>query len=350
MGFVKLMTLFQLLVQMITGLGLTIETIELGRYDTVVYKVIASTKTTRVNQQLSYDQLNGFQSLSELAKYKPSSELGINGMFYNHMGRPYGSIMMNGEFVSATQVGSPILTIDKEGMVQLLDSKFEVNIKVNGKRIPVSYNRDSGKIRLYTAWYGETDKTFHRHFNIRVEKNRCLDIVNSRSEVDLVSDNAIRKGLPTSFNLVIDQAEAVDIKKGDKITVEIETDFDYQRTKEAFQTGGWLVRKGKNVAKKKEAYIGPTNSLQPRTAIGIVDQQTILVILADGRNYPDSSGLTGYQLAEILLQNGCTAAGYLDGGASTTLVQAGQVINKPSLKKEKKIAHGIFFERVFRLE
>lgn len=69
--------------------------------------------------------------------------------------------------------------------------------------------------------------------------------------------------------------------------------------------------------------------IQPRTAIGQKKDGTILMLVIDGRQ-KESLGATLKNVQDIFLQYGAYNAFNLDGGASTTMVYDGKVVNNPS--------------------
>lgn len=75
--------------------------------------------------------------------------------------------------------------------------------------------------------------------------------------------------------------------------------------------------------------VGRAMSSNPRTAIGIIDENHYIIVVSDGRT-SESEGLTLYQLAAVMKQYGVTTAYNLDGGGSSTLYFNGQIINKPT--------------------
>lgn len=75
--------------------------------------------------------------------------------------------------------------------------------------------------------------------------------------------------------------------------------------------------------------VGRAMSSNPRTAIGILDENHYIIIVSDGRT-SESEGLTLYQLAQVMQSYGATTAYNLDGGGSSTLYFNGQIINKPT--------------------
>ena len=69
--------------------------------------------------------------------------------------------------------------------------------------------------------------------------------------------------------------------------------------------------------------------IQPRTAIAQKKDGTILMLVIDGRQ-TNSLGATLKNVQDILLQYGAYNAFNLDGGASSTMVYDGKVVNSPS--------------------
>lgn len=68
---------------------------------------------------------------------------------------------------------------------------------------------------------------------------------------------------------------------------------------------------------------------QPRTAIGVVDDNHLVVVVVDGRSPGYSAGVTMTGLAEILQGLGAQTAYNLDGGGSSTMVFGGELVNDP---------------------
>jgi exopolysaccharide biosynthesis protein len=69
---------------------------------------------------------------------------------------------------------------------------------------------------------------------------------------------------------------------------------------------------------------------QPRTAIGIIDDEHIVLVVVDGRETGYSRGVTMTELAEIMTSLGVTTAYNLDGGGSSEMWFDGEVVNEPS--------------------
>src|SRR5690606_7918110 len=67
----------------------------------------------------------------------------------------------------------------------------------------------------------------------------------------------------------------------------------------------------------------------PRSAIGFLDEHTLILMVIDGRQKA-SVGVTLEELAEIMFKVGCHDAVNLDGGGSSVMVAADEVVNVPT--------------------
>ena len=92
--------------------------------------------------------------------------------------------------------------------------------------------------------------------------------------------------------------------------------------------GPSLVENGE-ISVDTNTEVGQAMSSNPRTAIGIIDENHYIIIVSDGRT-SESKGLSLYQMAEAMKSYGVKTAYNLDGGGSSTLYFNGQVINKPT--------------------
>ena len=79
---------------------------------------------------------------------------------------------------------------------------------------------------------------------------------------------------------------------------------------------GWLVKNGVLTSKSVER----TSSDASRSMIGIKADGTLVFCQVDGRNAPTSTGLSNYEMGEMMLSLGCVNAVNCDGGGSSTFV------------------------------
>lgn len=95
---------------------------------------------------------------------------------------------------------------------------------------------------------------------------------------------------------------------------------------QVFSFGPGLVNDGEICVSENEE-VAQSMTSNPRTAIGMVEPGHYILVVSEGRT-DDSEGLTLYQLAQVMKDNGCSVAYNLDGGGSSTLWFNGQVINQ----------------------
>jgi hypothetical protein len=80
---------------------------------------------------------------------------------------------------------------------------------------------------------------------------------------------------------------------------------------------------------------------QPRTAIGVTATGRILLVVIDGRQPRWSRGATLGELRTILRNLGAVDALNLDGGGSSEMVVKGEVVNRPSDGRERRITNAV---------
>lgn len=98
----------------------------------------------------------------------------------------------------------------------------------------------------------------------------------------------------------------------------------------AVGAGPVLVKEGKLfVTSSEEGFAGSHTIRHPRSAIGYQDKNTLIWMVVDGRQ-PSSVGVTLPELAKIMMSAGAEEAVNLDGGGSSAMVAAGEVVNIPA--------------------
>ena len=93
---------------------------------------------------------------------------------------------------------------------------------------------------------------------------------------------------------------------------------------------------------------GLPSGVNPRTAVGVTSDGTVVFYTIDGRRSGHSIGASLSQVAQRMIELGCVAAIGLDGGGSTTIgvaypdQEGMQVVNKPSDGSQRKNSTAIF--------
>lgn len=97
--------------------------------------------------------------------------------------------------------------------------------------------------------------------------------------------------------------------------------------------GPALVENG-NISVDENEEVGKAMSSNPRTAIGIIDENHYVLVVSDGRTN-DSVGLSLYELAQFMQKLGSVTAYNLDGGGSSTMYFNGNIVNNPTTNGNK---------------
>jgi predicted phosphodiesterase/ribosomal 50S subunit-recycling heat shock protein len=93
--------------------------------------------------------------------------------------------------------------------------------------------------------------------------------------------------------------------------------------------GPVLVKAGRIRDTSHEEGFGESHlKRHPRTAIGYINEHTLVLMVVDGRQQ-SSAGVTIKELAQIMVDAGCYEAVNLDGGGSSAMIAADEVVNVP---------------------
>lgn len=82
---------------------------------------------------------------------------------------------------------------------------------------------------------------------------------------------------------------------------------------------------------------------QPRTAIGVIDDNHLVFVVVDGRSSGYSKGVDMTELATIMQGLGCQTAYNIDGGGSSTMYFNGALVNNPLGKGEERGTSDILY-------
>ena len=118
-------------------------------------------------------------------------------------------------------------------------------------------------------------------------------------------------------------------------TMEVVSDRDYTADElvemgvwQAFTFGPVLIEDGE-IAVGVNTEVGKAKASNPRSAIGMIDENHFVFVVSDGRT-SESEGLSLYELAEFMQSLGVKTAYNLDGGGSSTMFFGGEVVNNPT--------------------
>lgn len=288
---------------------------------------------------LSYDLIYGFEKLSAMAKRK-NAYAAVNGGFFHVYGQPSGMVVINGELCTDSTGKYPVFTLEGgKAALKEIDSNLSLEygegagaLSVDGLNVTAL-----GKQTIvYTPVYGKSNRAQKRNITATVVNGVVTKIADYSGEAG-IPENGM---LISFFDTIKYSGVELPIKEGDRVKLihspEIAADM------QAYECGSWLVRSGMPVVKEKDAWVGIMTNRDPRTAVGIKADGTVLLLTVDGRQPSYSAGFTGQELAEYLVGCGASDAAMLDGGASTEMLLEGKLVNRPSYGgQERELAGGI---------
>ena len=116
---------------------------------------------------------------------------------------------------------------------------------------------------------------------------------------------------------------------------------------QSFAFGPLLVDNGQATVLPEKYIVSTSDSIrEPRTAIGMVEPNHYVVVVADGRrNGWSEKGMCLSELQQVFIEQGCQIAYNLDGGGSTSLVMDGQKINRASGSRERSVSDIVYFTK-----
>ena len=116
---------------------------------------------------------------------------------------------------------------------------------------------------------------------------------------------------------------------------------------QSFIFGPLLVNNGEITELPKDYVISMKETIrEPRTAIGQVEPNHYLFVVADGRRSGWSDkGMSLRELQKFFHEQGCSVAYNLDGGGSATMVLNGTRVNKTSGSRERNVSDIIYFSK-----
>lgn len=136
-------------------------------------------------------------------------------------------------------------------------------------------------------------------------------------------------------------AEFLKFKPGDTVTM-ITSCSDPNLNDARWATGGGDILVKDGAVTDQTAWDKAISPKNPRTAIGVKADGTVVTYVFDGRESDHSAGLTLKSLAEEMLKRGCVTAINLDGGGSSAVsvrmpgLVSGALQNRPSDGSSRK--------------
>lgn len=295
--------------------------------------------------------LNSRENVRDIAR-RSGALIAINADFFANDGDPLGLMVSGGELISEPYTPRSVAAWGETGGLQFDSPTYSGSIElVGGGRIRIDgINRSvrAGEVVLFT-----------RKGGVASSKKRCTAyLFECKQPMPISGGFAMRlktsvsdlTDIPVALDEVIllvspeRQAEvAAALYSGltYDFRIKVAGQIDWATVREAIGGGPRLVKDGvASVPRDYERFDASYAKRHPRTAIGYTAQGEVVLLVVEGRS-ERSKGLTLDELAALMLKLGCANAMNLDGGGSTTLALAGEVLNRPSDGSLRGVANAL---------
>ncbi len=298
-----------------------------------VMKIDVSAHNVRVEPYLSFNKIYGFETLSEMIK-DSGAYAGVNSGFYFEYGRPSGLVVIDGQTVSpGTGRFESIIISDGEIKFEVVKTSITLKIIDMSMEIEVFNGpRDENETAVYSSFYGNTDRIDVLRKYLVIQDHRVTEYG--------ITD--VPKGIPLNGYVVALPLDYEFIDNINDVDVSVDISPDFEKGSMAYEGASMLIKDKESLAGDSMAWVGNLNHYDPRTCIGKFTDGSLGLVVIDGRQENYSTGTTGRETADILLELGFTDAFMLDGGASSSMFFNGNIVNRPSdMGIERKLAGAI---------
>lgn len=286
---------------------------------------------------LSSDLIYGFEYLSSMAAEKHAFAA-VNGGFFTEFGLPTGMVVIDGILATASKGKYPVFIIS-HGKASLIEIKSKLWLENKTGRMKIdNINRPGlkGETVVYTPIYGSINRAKEENLTIKIKNGVITGIDYFKKESEIPKDGI----LVSLFGSQLSKAGIPPFETGDAVQLIHEPQLPSDT--QAYECGSWIVKDGSVVIGNKDEWVGVLTNQDPRTAVGIKGDGTVIFVVVDGRQPGYSRGMTGRELGEFLAGYGVVDAAMLDGGASSEMIFNGEIVNKPSFKgQERPLAGGL---------
>ncbi len=267
----------------------------------------------------------------------------VNASYFDSDGWVIGVNKDKGNFMSVNSTPRSAYVDNGNSRFIVKDVAYNGVLRFKGGELAIkgmNRARIAEDVVLFNEYYGKSTKTNQWGREIKIHDGKVIAVSNKGNmtiEPGTVVVSA--HGLANKYLLR-------GIAVGDEVNLVQELNVPTANESSIVVGGGPLILEaGKVNVRSKEEQIARDIAIgrAPRTAIGLKQDGTVLVLVVDGRS-TNSKGLTLQELATYFLRLGARDAVNLDGGGSSVMVINGEIVNKPSDGWERPVsmALGLF--------
>jgi len=290
---------------------------------------------------LSNNAIVGRERVTSMEKRVSSTATvaGVNGDFFNwHDGHPSGVLMQNGVLEHQPLATRSSVGIGSDGMLNIGRIAYRGFWRGTGSRRPVNLNQLEGTngVSIFTPTWGSKTPAARSVEAVLSPFSAAVPNTDLVGVVTQISATAGSTPIPSGGAVLQARgsgaaALAAEAPVGTQVTVRFTLNPSWDGVANALGGGPLIVSDGKPVFSASQDFTpSQVTPRDPRTAVGQRADGRILLVAVDGRQPGYSVGMTNFELAQTMMQLGCTSASALDSGGSTTVAFDGQLLNRPS--------------------
>ena len=336
-----------------------------------IYKIAKTDQKKKVKAGVEYrflqDEVAGRQLRAHVVSVAPNARYELRPFFaggaYNSRGSlqkraselalpaainaSYFDFEVEGWVIGVTKDRGKLLTMDatprsafiikggKPAIVKDVAYNAYLELK-NGQRVPVkgmNRARTAEDCVLYNDSFGPSTRTNRWGREIKL-KDGLVTALSTLGNMKLEPGEVVLSGHGAMAQLLMNVRVDQRLRLVESLTNE-----EAAEAETVLSAGPLLLEKGRVNVRIAEEQIARDIAVgrAPRTAVGLKEDGTALLVVVDGRS-SQSSGLTLEELANFLLKLGAKDAVNLDGGGSSEMVINGKIVNQPSNGKERLVS------------
>ena len=323
-------------------------------------KVLGKETVPRIARRVSK---NGKKALVAI-----NGGFGVLGGFGGLAGISHNLFIQDGELTSGPIPEDICFGVASDGQVFMESVQMTAYAVFDDQKIPIEAinNRMKGDQRrdynsiLFTPGFGDTTHTSRRMYEAVMTGVKLPLTPNYQSEVTL--ESAGKRGnneIPSDGFVLAARSKRYQkmlskLQPGQKGRIEIRMKPNkWNDMVQAIGGNYALAKDGKLSDEMRQAMLSDDGhrpgkrradnkliSHEPRTALGFGDEKIYLMVV-DGRQDGYSTGMTMYEVGQVLIELGAKQAMNLDGGASSTFFANGKVYNRPSGGDLRKVLNSV---------
>lgn len=317
-----------------------------------VLKISPAQEGLSVRPALAGPTIHQRRSVLNIAR-EQGAVAALNGGFYASPGAPLGLLIIDGEWIRAPLPNRSVwaVTFDGKLLMGSLDFDGRLHFQGHGYLQLAGLNGghdDNDGVIVCTRRWGERLAGSKSCTRLTVKaladdnappgsNGTGAQAAYSYSGMITVKETAGREvEIPADGYVISGRGRHAELlarlEPGEEVTLKLNTKPAWQQVRHALGAGPRLVKDGTIciTAQAERFRWDVSHGISPRSALGITKEGELLLVAAEPE--PDSSarGLTLDELAATMIKLGAWQAMNLDGGGSTSVIENGQVLNRPA--------------------